>query len=405
MVEDEEDYDHIDKIFCECTPERSELIDHVSVIIWDEFMSNHKYCFNSAYNSYNRFQGKVIIVIGDDGQIGPVVVNGKRRDTVHASIITHYLWPRFKIFRLTKNLRLLGVERMLDLSNQQQRDFLERQKNYAKILEQIRVGHRYSDAVQNVTFDDISGEETVRLPYCKYFSETKEALEFVYPQGFQTPDLHKRAILCATNEDVDEWNFKVQEMNPQPYVTLRSANQFKDIDDSKGILKSMLTDDAGMYYRQNGVPDHLLTLKVGDLCFLMRTLNRKEKLSNNQRVRIVQIHRYSITVETVSDHPRQFQIPRIKFQIKLPFGGFVMIRTQFPLRLAYAMTFNKSQGQSIPFTLIDIRHPPFSHGHLYVSMSRATDVDCTAFFCNESQVEAEGVIAINVVYPEMMLDE
>ena len=82
-----------------------------------------------------------------------------------------------------------------------------------------------------------------------------------------------------------------------------------------------------------------------------------------------------------------------------------MIRTQFPLRLAYAMTFNKSQGQSIPFTLIDIRHPPFSHGHLYVSMSRATDVDCTAFFCNESQVEAEGVTAINVVYPEMMLDE
>ena len=51
-------------------------MNNVSVILWDEFLSNHKYCFNSAYNSYDRFQGKVIIVIGDDYQIGPVVVNG-----------------------------------------------------------------------------------------------------------------------------------------------------------------------------------------------------------------------------------------------------------------------------------------------------------------------------------------
>ena len=67
------------------------------------------------------------------------------------------------------------------------------------------------------------------------------------------------------------------------------------------------------------------------------------------------------------------------------------------------MTFNKSQGQSIPHSLVDIRHPPFSHGHLHVAMSRATDVAGTAFFCNPEQVEEEGVLATNVVYPEMML--
>jgi hypothetical protein len=69
------------------------------------------------------------------------------------------------------------------------------------------------------------------------------------------------------------------------------------------------------------------------------------------------------------------------------------------------MTKNKSQGQSIPYTLNDIRHNPFSHGHLYVSMSRATDVDNTAFFCNEEQVLDGAVSVVNVVYPEMMLQD
>ena len=137
----------------------------------------------------------------------------------------------------------------------------------------------------------------------------------------------------------------------------------------------------------------------------MRTLNRKEKLANNTRVRILEIRRFSIKVETVCEFPKEFIIPRIRFQVKLKFGGFVLIRTQFPLRLAYAMTKNKSQGQSIPFTLNDIRHNPFSHGHLYVSMSRATDADSTAFFCNEDQIFENGVVVANVVYQEMMLSD
>jgi len=227
----------------------------------------------------------------------------------------------------------------------------------------------------------------------------------LFPQGFQTPGLEKRAILCATNEDVDDWNARVQDMNPEPSVTLIAANQFKDVDDPNGILKSMLTDDACLFYSQNGVPEHRLQLKKGDLCFVMRTLNRKEKLANNTRVRILEIRRFSIKVETVSEFPKEFIIPRIRFQVKLKFGGFILIRTQFPLRLAYAMTKNKSQGQSIPFTLNDIRNNPFSHGHLYVSMSRATDVDSTAFFCKEDQILEEAVMVVNVVYPEMMLSE
>jgi ATP-dependent exoDNAse (exonuclease V) alpha subunit len=347
----------------------------------------------------------VVIVIGDDGQIGPVVVNGKRNDTVQASIVTHSLWRKFKIYRFTKNLRLLGIENSLDLNNTEQREFLERQKQYAEVLSQIRLGDSFSLSVQEIVSYYDKGETLVRLPFSKYYTNFKDAMLFLFPQNFQTPALEQRAILCATNEDVDEWNARVQEMNPEPSVTLVAANQFKDVDDQNGILKSMLTDDACMFYSQNGVPEHRLILKKGDLCFVMRTLNRKEKLANNTRVRILEIRRFSIKVETVCEFPKEFIIPRIRFQVKLKFGGFVLIRTQFPLRLAYAMTKNKSQGQSIPFTLNDIRHNPFSHGHLYVSMSRATDADSTAFFCNEDQVFENGVVVANVVYQEMMLSD
>ena len=67
------------------------------------------------------------------------------------------------------------------------------------------------------------------------------------------------------------------------------------------------------------------------------------------------------------------------------------------------MTKNKSQGQNIPFSLNDIRHPPFSNCHKYVSMSRATDVDQVCLFCNDSQVEEGAILVDNVVYSEMFL--
>jgi ATP-dependent exoDNAse (exonuclease V) alpha subunit len=316
----------------------------------------------------------------------------------------HPLFYKFKLFKFSKNLRLLGIESNLDFSLEENVKYFQRQVQYAQILSDIRKGNRFSKDVQQYHSENTSGISKVRLPTVQYLTNKKEAIQFLYPQNFNTPNLHHRAILCATNEDVDEWNATVQELNPETPVTFVARNEFNEVDDPKGILKSLLTDDACMFYRQNGVPDHKIILKKNDICFVMRTLNRKEKLSNNTRVVIKDIYKFSILVQTISSNPREFLIPRIKFRVKLRFGGFVLTRTQFPLRLAYAMTKNKSQGQSIPFTLNDIRNPPFSHGHLYVSMSRATDVDQVRFFCNEDQIVEGSIVVDNVVYDEMLLD-
>jgi ATP-dependent exoDNAse (exonuclease V) alpha subunit len=45
-------------------------------------------------------------------------------------------------------------------------------------------------------------------------------------------------------------------------------------------------------------------------------------------------------------------------------------RLQFPIRLAFAMTINKSQGQTMSICGLDLSTPCFSHGQLYVACSR-----------------------------------
>jgi len=49
--------------------------------------------------------------------------------------------------------------------------------------------------------------------------------------------------------------------------------------------------------------------------------------------------------------------------------------TQFPLRLAWAVTIHKSQGKTFDKVIIDIGNGAFAHGQVYVALSRCTSLE------------------------------
>ena len=76
----------------------------------------------------------------------------------------------------------------------------------------------------------------------------------------------------------------------------------------------------------------------------------------------------------------------------------MLTRRQFPIRLCFAMTVNKSQGQSLKNVGLDLRSPVFTHGQLYVALSRTTNVNNLTVLLPD---HAKGKTA-NIVYPEVL---
>ena len=63
-------------------------------------------------------------------------------------------------------------------------------------------------------------------------------------------------------------------------------------------------------------------------------------------------------------------IPRITLKPKDREYPFDWCRRQFPVRVAFAMTINKSQGQTLLNVGVWLNDPCFAHGQLYVCISR-----------------------------------
>ena len=92
-------------------------------------------------------------------------------------------------------------------------------------------------------------------------------------------------------------------------------------------------------------------------------------------------------------------IPRIKLISEEADIPFPLCRQQFPVKLAFCMSINKAQGQSLQHVGLDFRSAVFTHGQFYVAMSRATSIHRVKTIWESNKQEPQ---TKNIVYQEVI---
>jgi hypothetical protein len=391
--------------------ERLELLKNCHVIFWDEVVSNDKKVVEAAYRAFRLWKISCLFVFfGDFRQILPVVKKGTATDILAATISSSSLWPEFEVEVLTQNMRLTALQNNLssDTTPEEQLEY-QKQLRYNNSLLALAEGGESDDCIivkQDTTL--LERKSQVALKGIQYFVNNEEsklqAYNWLYPDGFSPDVATDNCILAATNASGDIWNSYIQSKNPNEATVYKSTDHLCQVDDEFGHLQNILNDKVLNHIKGSGIPEHTLTVKVNDVCLLLRHMTAMSpEAATNQRVRIVQLNCHTIRVVTISETPVQLIIPRIRFKFQTHHGnGYLMMRVQFPLRLAYCMTYNKSQGQTLHKVLLDTTEQPFTHGHAYVSLSRVRSVDNIRIFCNSSDVvtidDKETCTITNIVY-------
>ena len=176
-----------------------------------------------------------------------------------------------------------------------------------------------------------------------------------------------RAILAQTKQQVDQLNNLITDKFPGQPIVLNSSDEVVNPDDFQRYNSEYLNSLS-----PNGLPTHRLFIKSGMPLMLMRNLNPKMGLCNGTRLIFQRIHRnHLLECKIVGGEHRNrtVLIPRITLRPKDREFPFEWSRRQFPVRVSFAMTINKSQGQTLQNVGVWLNDPCFAHGQLYVCMS------------------------------------
>ena len=238
---------------------------------------------------------------------------------------------------------------------------------------------------------------------CRHLNELLSA---VYPQldvaDTSTPTyLLERTILSARNDDVSAINRTALDILPGNIYTYLAADKMSDDDGMDRTITNRYPNEYLNSLDPTGIPPFKLELKVGCPIILLRNIAPKDGLCNGTRMMVVRCGSRIIEVKILTGEKfgKLAFIPRISLTPSSSDFPFHMTRRQFPVRLAYAMTINKSQGQSVKFVGVDLRTPVFSHGQLYVALSRCTSFDRIIVLLAEDGTDS----TTNIVYPEVLL--
>ncbi|MDB4090222.1 AAA family ATPase [Gammaproteobacteria bacterium] len=216
-----------------------------------------------------------------------------------------------------------------------------------------------------------------------------DLIKFELSQVFRQSDTKLISLLDrarkATLDDDDLMVFnqrlvKTDFIVPEEVLTL-STNNYKvnsiNASNLKNIQSKEFVYHAEIDGRYTGVPvDEELKIKVGAQVMLVKngknwvngTLATIDKLTKNEIYIKVKDEVYLLEPEKWEKFEYIISDKKISSSVSATF-------TQYPLKLAWAATIHKCQGQTFENIVIDMDYGAFAHGQTYVALSRVVSLD------------------------------
>ncbi|XP_057445515.1 uncharacterized protein LOC130737703 [Lotus japonicus] len=364
---------------------RAKLLLETSLIIWDEAPMLKKYCFEALDvtlrdlmrsknedNAHKPFEGKIVILGGDFRQILPVITRGSRQEIVESTVNSSSLWKHCKVMKLTKNMRLTAAETT---------DEAKEIKDFADWILKIGNGDHPDSGAREY---DVQIPPDLLIPDSP--DPLMELIRYTYPDlahKMKDPQFFQdRAILAPTLEAIEMINTYMLGMIAAPEHEYLSSDSALRSDEDSEIQGEWFTTEFLKDTKSSGMPNHKLLLKVGTPIMLLRNIDQAAGLCNGTRLIVDELgERFIgatvITGTNVNDKVRQF-----------------------PIAICFAMTMNKSQGQTLSQVGLFLPRPVFTHGQLYVALSRVRSRKGLKL-CILDEAGKQQTNTVNVVFKEV----
>jgi ATP-dependent DNA helicase PIF1 len=245
-----------------------------------------------------------------------------------------------------------------------------------------------------------SDDEFATIPeYVTMTRNLEELFQFVYGKDLNdlsAAQLSDCAILAPLNASVRDLNsMAIERLRGQSRLYLSTD---EELDAEGNIIEDLPVEVLNNMYRP-GLPVHNLKLKVKALVMCMRNMSRD--VCNGTKLQVQNLYPNLIDCLILTGPARgnTISLPRIMLTDNRSPDTVILRRRQFPITLAYAMTIDKSQGQSLQRVGVALESPCFAHGQLYTALSRCRDPSSLALYVPQGDISGRKVK--NVVWTEV----